>query len=284
MRYFIGIDVGGTKIEGIIMNEDKKILDKIRISTDADKGKNAVIENIVKLAQKLWIDPVYGVGIGVPGPVSEEGVVLDTPNIPKFKSVNLKKILSKKLGVEVRIENDANLFALAEHVFGAGKKYPNMLGVIIGTGVGSGLILNNMLFSGRHGGAGEIGHNIIDKKKNKDLEYFCSGPGIIRLYRSAGGKANIKTTLEVFNLNDPIAHAVIEKTHELLSEEFSRVVNLLNVELIVIGGGVSNSLDLKKLNKLTKESVFGPIQKTFKIVRFNVGDSSGSLGAASLYL
>ncbi len=284
MRHIIGIDVGGTKIEGVIIDENGKILNKIRIPTEAQEGKEVVIKNILKVARQLWSEPVCGVGVGVPGPVRENGFVPYLANVKDFKNTNLTSILLKELKTDVKVENDANLFALAEHTFGIGKKYPNMAGVIVGTGIGSGLILNNMLYSGRHGGAGEIGHNIIDSKKMRDLEYFCAGPGIIRLYIEAGGKASIKETKDIFSLkNDAIAKAVIDKVHELLAEAFAQAVNTLNVELIVVGGGVSNSLDFKKLNMIAKKFVFPPLQDTFKIERYHLGDSAGSLGAAALF-
>lgn len=283
MKNIIGIDVGGTKIEGVIINENGKILNKLRIPTEAQEGKEVVIKNIVKIAKQLWIEPVCGVGVGVPGPVREDGFVSYLANIKDFKNVDLTKILQKELKTDVKVENDSNLFALAEHTFGIGKKYPNMAGVIVGTGIGAGLILNNMLYSGRHGGAGEIGHNIVDAKKMRDLEYFCAGPGIIRLYIEAGGKSPIKETKEVFTSKDEIAKAVIDKIHELLAEAFAQFVNTLNAELIVVGGGVSNSLNFKKLNNLSKKFVFPPLQKTFRIEKYHLGDSSGSLGAAALF-
>ncbi|MBR9691070.1 ROK family protein [Candidatus Woesearchaeota archaeon] len=284
MRHIIGIDVGGSKIEGILINEKGKILDKVRIQTPATRGKTALIDEIVKVARKLWTDPVYGVGVGIPGPVDEKGVVSYLANIKGANNLNIKRILTKKLGVEVRVENDSNLFALAESTFGAGKKYPNMMGLIVGTGIGSGIIINNIVYSGRYGGAGEIGHNIVDTKNLQDLEYFCSGPGILRLYKNAGGKSVFNETKEVFKATkDSIAVAVISKVHELLAQAFSQVINTLNVELIVVGGGVSNSLDFSKLNKRTKNFVFKPLQKTFKIIKYQVGESSGSLGAAALF-
>lgn len=285
MRNIIGIDVGGTKIEGIIINEEGKILNKIRVPTEAKEGKATVIKNIVKVAKGLWVEPVCGIGVGVPGPVREDGYVSYMANIKDFKNINLAKILQKELKTEdVKVENDAKMFALAEHTFGIGKGYPNMMGVIVGTGIGSGAIINNMLYSGRHGGAGEIGHNIVDVKKMRDLEYFCAGPGIIRLYIEAGGKMPVKETKDIFAAqDDEVAKAVIDKVHELLAQGFGQLVNTLNVELIVIGGGVSNSLDFKKLNNLTKKFVFPPLQGTYKIAKFSLGDSAGSLGAAALF-
>lgn len=283
MKRIIGLDIGGTKIEGIIVDESGRILNKIRIPTNADEGKDAFLQNILSVSRQLWQEPLIGIGIGVPGPVDEDGVVTYMANIPKVKRLELAKIISKELKTEVKVENDANLFALAEHIFGIGKKYPNMLGVIVGTGIGSGLIINNVLYSGRHGGAGEIGHNIVDIKGLKDLEFFCSGPGILRLYIEAGGKSPVKSTKDVFAANDEVAKAVIGKIHELLAQNFAFAINTLNVELIVVGGGVAHSLDFKKLNTLTKKFVFPPLQETFKIQKFSLTDSAGSLGAAALF-
>lgn len=283
MKRIIGLDIGGTKIEGIIVDENGKILNKIRIPTNAEEGKEAFIKNILSVSRQLWQEPLCGIGIGVPGPVNEDGIVTYMANIHKIKNLELAKIISKELKTDVKVENDANLFALAEHTFGIGKKYPNMMGVIVGTGIGSGVILNNMLYSGRHGGAGEIGHNIVDVKGLKDLEYFCAGPGILRLYIEAGGKSSIKTTQDIFNAKDETAKAVIEKVHELLAQSFASAINTLNVELIVIGGGVSNSLDFKKLNKYTSKFVFPPLKDTFKIQKYSLTDSAGSLGAAALF-
>ena len=171
MDYAIGIDVGGTKIEGAIVDNNGKIYSSKRIPTQSDKGSNQIIRNIIDVVNSLMNNSnmnIKGIGVSLPGFVDDSGkIVFGGGTLTSMKGVNLKNKLEKKLNLPVFIENDANCFALAEAVYGAGKKSKVVLGIIWGTGIGGGIVINKRVYSGSYGGAGEFGHIVIDPTINK---------------------------------------------------------------------------------------------------------------------
>lgn len=269
----IGVDVGGTKIYGMLIDSKGRVLNKIKVDTQADKSKQVILNNIIKVIKKLMENKVIGIGIGVPGIVDSEGNLILIPNVNKLNGINLKKLVEKKFLVKTRIENDANCFALSELRYGAGRNCKNIVGVILGTGIGSGIIINGHLYIGANGGAGEIWHNKIFD--GKDFESMCGGPALVNKYKKLTGK----TAMPVDILKDK---NVKKEWHENLAKGFAGIINTLNPEIIVVGGGLAQALDFKELNKLTKGLVI-PTNKV-NIVAAQVGYESGVLGAASLVL
>ena len=147
-EYLIGVDLGGTKIEAGLVDLNGKVVKKIVMPTEASKGKAQVIQNIVFCVNKLRKDTILGVGVGIPGPTDfRRGVAMNPPNLPGWKEVPLKKILEEKLHLNVAVENDAKCFALAEYKCGYEKKVQNLVGITVGTGIGSGIIINGKLYS-----------------------------------------------------------------------------------------------------------------------------------------
>ena len=178
----IGIDLGGTKISaGIVKN--KRLAKLITQKTISKSSKNKIISQISKIIEELFDSSIKAIGIGVPGLVDKKGVLYEAVNIPSLNKSPLKKILEKKFKVPIFIENDANCFALGEKHFGEAKKYKNIVGLIIGTGLGAGIIIDEKLYSGANGAAGEFGQITY---LNQDIEYYCSGKFFQKKYRVKG--------------------------------------------------------------------------------------------------
>ncbi|MFC1742255.1 ROK family protein [Nanoarchaeota archaeon] len=291
MRHSIGIDMGGTKIEGCIADEKGKIIFRYRTHTDADKGKTSVLKNILYVIDTLIGHnkgiKLSGIGIGIPGFTDKKGKVIFMPNVP-LVGTNLKKSLEKKYRLKVSIDNDANLFAYAEYLFGAGKNASSLLGLIVGTGVGGGIIIDGNIIHGSNGGAGEVGQQVIDKRAKKIHETkntfnsFCSGPGIVRRYKEAGGKLINPDPQDIFRSKGHPAIRVIDDEYNYLAMLLGSLTNTLSLDRIVLGGGVSNDLDPKRLLRETRRFTIRSMAKTLKIKKNKLGDSSGVLGAAML--
>jgi len=164
----IGIDLGGTKIAGVITSPTGKVLMDVQIPTEAKKGKKQVISNIKKAIHMLIRSQrvkIKAIGIGAPGPIQyEKGIVIEAPNLPGWKKVNLRNILKKEFKVPVLVDNDANCAALAEAWFGAGRFARHFIYMTVSTGIGGGIIIDKKLYRGANGAAGEFGHMTIDSK------------------------------------------------------------------------------------------------------------------------
>ncbi len=285
-----GIDLGGTKISSGIMTKDGKILSIRTIPTFADRGVEVVTDRIAlcffeacKIA-KVDLSNIRCVGIGAPGPVDPKtGFVNNPPNLVGWEKVNLKKIMGKKLSKKIMLENDANCAALAELFFGAGKKYRNFVYVTISTGIGAGIIIDKKLYSGANGSAGEVGHMIIDFNsrykcgcgKIGHLEGLASGTAISKIYNispielSKNARKKDKNSLKIIN---EVGH--------LIGLGFTNLVNLLNPEAIIVGGGVSNigSPLFSAIKKSVKENALADV----KIIKAKLKNNVGVIGAASL--
>ncbi|HCT29973.1 MAG TPA: hypothetical protein DIW31_04410 [Bacteroidales bacterium] len=168
----IGVDIGGTKISaGLISNNI--IVNKVTIDTEPNESKAHIIQNVFIAIDKVWQQEVRGIGVGVPGLVDpENGIVYQLQNISSWQEVTLKEHLQLRYNVPTFINNDANCFALGEKYFGIGQKHRNFVGVTLGTGVGTGIIIDNKLYSGCFSGAGEFGSISY---KESSFEKYCSG-------------------------------------------------------------------------------------------------------------
>lgn len=289
MNNIIGLDIGGTNIHGILMREDGKIIKKHKFESNANKSKYEIIKNIISAIEILKEGKTRGIGLGIAGVVDKDGKFLFNPNIPKLKNVNLKEIIKKRFKIRVIQENDANCFAIAEHAYGSGKGNGSLVGLIIGTGVGGGIILDNKLYKGMHGFAGEFGHSVIDPNGPKcncrlrgDFESLCSGPSIVKRYYSAGGKIRNAEPEKIFNSNESVAKSVIRDTIKYLGIGISHIVNAFDIGLIVLGGGVSNLNFYDEVNESVKEFSNPAVRKNIKVVKNKLGDFSGAVGAARI--
>jgi len=228
---FIGVDLGGTNVRaGLVQNG--KIL-QLETHAHSSLAQTAVLEEICRAIAAVMRPGVRGIGIGVPSMVDAKGVVHSVANIPSWRKVPLKKILEKRFGVPVFVNNDAKCFALGELHYGIGRGYGNLVGLIIGTGMGAGVIAGGKLFSGTNGAAGELGH--MPYLEN-EFEYYCSGRFFLREFgidaftaeqRADAGDAKAKKMFAAFGHH--------------LGNAIQTVLYAYDPQVIVLGGGVSNA-------------------------------------------
>ena len=292
----IGIDVGATKIESVVLEKNGE--EKHRSRIDCPKDYLKIIIAIKEIHQKLEKEFNQELPIGVchPGIHSPQtGLVKNAPNCYWLEKKPFQNDLRKALGKEVFCENDANCFALSEAIDGSGKHYKIVYGIILGSGAGGGLVIDKKVVTGPNGVAGEWGHNQIPyfaaKKENFDsnnareaeIESFISGLGLAKRFNKLHGK-NLKTN-EIFELNrkhDLDAERFIDDFKVNLAMSLSSIINILDPDAFIFGGGVSNEIDfLSEVESMVKKFVIGKeYQGVFLKPKF--GDASGVRGAARL--
>ena len=293
----IGIDLGGTKTEGILIDNTGKELSRHRIKTE--KNYEGTIQGIISIVKKFENDfgKSESVGIGMPGAVSSNSALVKNANSIWLNGKPFKTDLEKELNRNVNLENDANCFALSEAVDGAGKGYPVVFGVIIGTGTGGGISINNKVINGRNNIAGEWGHvNMPDRtedekkyvkqcycKKNGCMETYVSGPGFASCFNlKHNTNYDSHEILEEFNNNKERAIEALKNYVDHLARGLSLVCNILDPDIIVLGGGMSNIPYIyKHINNSLKKYIFSDTFNT-KVVKNLHGDSGGVRGAAWL--
>jgi glucokinase len=273
----IGINLGGTNVSmGRI--EDNR-LEKVvsgKINNQEDKFK--ILDFIFNLVNEVFTKDTIGIGFGVPSVVDvERGIAYDVPNIPSWKRVHLKELMEKWFKVPVFLNNRANCFALGEKHFGKSKRYPNSVGLIIDSGVGAGLIINDKLFSGRHCMAGEFGK--IPYQEN-NFEYYCSEKYFMNLHGEPGSIL-YKRGLE----GDKRATKVFDEYGVHLGNAIKTILYSVDPDIIVLGGSVSKYFDLfsDSMEATIKDLVFPQSLKDLKIEVSDIEQIS-ILGAAALYL
>lgn len=295
-----GIDLGGTKIEGVTIRHGKtpEILHRIRIPTEKEKGYRHIISRIHLLLQQLEKktgSKAPQIGIGIPGTHDPEKQTVKNANTTALIGKPLKEDLQEALQIPVKLANDANCFALAETKFGVVKKAsPDasvIFGVIIGTGVGGGLTVDGKIVHGLHGIAGEWGHNFLDESggrcycgKTGCVETIISGPALEAYYYKQTGEQKTLETINALheqNIN-PDATQTIERLWYFFGKGIAQVINIIDPEVIVIGGGVGN---INSLYSKGPEAVMPHIFNHNLNTRFlapKLGDSAGVIGAAFL--
>ncbi len=249
---FIGVDLGGTNVRAGLVAKDK-ILALEKRPTFANASRKAVIEEICRTIEAVFKPDVRGIGIGVPSVVDANGVVHSVANIPSWHKVPLKKILEKRFDVPVFVNNDAKCFALGEFHYGAGRGYKNIVGLILGTGMGAGVIIDGKLFSGTNGAAGELGHMPY---LESEFEHYCSG----RFFQREFG-IDAFTAEQRADADDAKAKKMFDVFGHHLGNAIQAVLYAYDPEVIVMGGGVSNAF--RHFEK--------PIHKSLKNFRFQSG-------------
>jgi len=292
---YIGIDIGGTGIKAALTDDSGKVVDTVRTATPADNLENliaAVTRLVEPLKQKA---SVAGVGLGVAGLLNARTRVMETsPNIPCLTGVNLERHLRDTLAMHVVTENDAKAGAYGEWAAGAGKQLDNMAYITIGTGLGCGLVICGSLFRGKSGYAGELGHTVIEPGGRRCacgafgcLETRVSATGIVQTARERN-LADPDTTAESLYKaavkGDRAAREIFEDTGRYLGVAFSNLINLLNPEAIVVGGGVmaSGDLLLGAAREEAQRRAFPPSARDCVIVQSRLWPDSGTIGAAML--
>lgn len=296
-----GIDLGGTKIEGVVLAsaQSTEPLCRLRVPTEADLGYDHLLGQIAKLVQQMQeksgLKPER-IGIGTPGTLDRESQVIKNSNTICLIGKPLKKDLENRLGVAFRMANDANCFALAEAAMGAAshfEKRPELVfGIIIGTGVGGGIVVNGKVINGLHGIAGEWGHNFLDAASGPCycgqtgcVETWLSGPALERFYHhESGQKLRLPEIVERHRQEiDPIASATIDRLISKFGKALAAIINVLDPDVVVLGGGVGNVSELYTRGvSAIREHLFNPELNT-QFLAPELGDSAGVFGAAQLW-
>jgi len=290
----IGIDLGGTKIEGVVMDTEGSIVHRLRRPTPAEQGYDAVVQAIAGIVGELETESgsACSVGMGTPGAISQVTGMMKNSNTLCLNGQNLKADIEALLKREVRMANDANCFALSEAIDGAGAGHDVVFGVILGTGVGGGLVINGKAREGLHGIAGEWGHNALDESGPKwfdgqhgPVEAFLCGGGLARLYEEAGGDAGVDghRVVEGLRSNEPAALAGFERYMDYFGRALAVVLNIVDPDCVVLGGGVSNVDEIyERAPEVLAHYIFNDEVRT-PILKNQHGDSGGVRGAAFLW-
>ncbi|MFT4031404.1 MAG: ROK family protein [Siphonobacter sp.] len=300
MNYRWGIDLGGTKIECAVLDADNitNVRLRRRIPTEAGKGYNHILNQIEKLirqvTEELGESP-QKLGFATPGTLDPLTQTMRGCNTVVMNGQPMKKDLEARFGIPCELANDANCFALAEAVMGAAPKvHPKaqvVFGVIIGTGVGGGIVMNGKVWGGRQGIGGEWGHIFLDESGGPCycgnvgcVEQVISGPALQRFYAEKSGEKRLLADILALHQtgSDPVATETVEHMLNMFGKAMSIITNLLDPDVIVIGGGVSN-IDLLYTEGVerAKKHIFNPNPDAL-IVKNELGDSAGVFGAALL--
>lgn len=312
MRYCFGVDIGGTTVKLGLFKFDGEVLEKWEIKTRTEEEGKNILPDVAKAIQEnmekhqLEKEEILGVGVGIPAPVMESGIVKATANLGwGYKEV--KHELEELLEIEVKVGNDANVAALGEMWKGGGLGHKNMIMVTLGTGVGGGVITNGHIMIGGHGAGGEIGHICVDYEEKEQcgcgsrgcLEQYASATGITRLAKKRLAKNEDETILRELKAEEISAKAVFDAVKAgdrvacEIAEEFGRYLGyamanlavIVDPEIIVIGGGVSRAGEilLDYITKSFNERVFFA-NKECRFALATLGNDAGIYGAAKLVL
>ena len=290
----IGIDLGGTKIEGVVVDASLNVEHKLRLPTPSADGYQAVVEQVGRVVSEL--EKTHGapcrVGIGTPGAISQVTGLMKNSNSVALNGKPLKEDLEKVLNRPIRMANDANCFALSEAVDGAAKGHDVVFGIILGTGVGGGLVLNQKVRHGLHAIAGEWGHNVL---RDSDVESYCGTFGCVEAYlcgrgmqltyeRNGGSReTSVPDIVNAWRNNNSVAVATRDEYLDNFGKALSVLVNIIDPDAFVLGGGLSNIDELYELGPSYAEKyVFNDEFRT-PILKNIFGDSSGVRGAAALW-
>ncbi len=300
MRPLWGIDLGGTKIEGVIIASDQRpdVITRLRIPTEAEQGYQHIVDQIGRLVNMMkeesGLEPAV-VGIGTPGAMDPSTNTLKNSNTTCLNGQPLRQDIERKLGVPVKMANDANCFAIAEALWGAvPEKVPDakvVFGVIMGTGVGGGLVMYGKVPNGRHGIAGEWGHNFLDESggpcycgKTGCVEQVLSGPALQRYYEKISGEKRKLPEIvrRAHEGNDPAAIQTVERMITMFGKAIAVIINIIDPDAIVLGGGVGNVEELytRGIEEAARH-LFNPRLET-PFLKPKLGDSAGVFGAALL--
>ncbi len=307
-RSMVGIDLGGTNCRGALVYPEGKVGTVERISTRIDEGLSSFLRRLGEFCRRLLDEAqregrdVNALGIGVPGVIAPDGAIVVSPNLSPLNGINLGTRLEDELGLAVFLVNDANAIAWGEHLYGAGRPFASFLTLTLGTGVGGGLILKGKLWEGADGAAGEAGHIMVEPHgrpcgcgSRGCLEQYASATGIVSSVEallnagetsllSGRGDLTSHAVFEAARQGDRVALEAFEVAGVRLGQALASVVNLLNLEGVVVAGGVSESLEfiLPALRRELAKRAFEASVRRLVIVAGELGDDAGILGAAQI--
>lgn len=312
-KHFIGVDIGGTNVKIAIVDTNGHIVYSNSVPTRAEMGYQYTINNIkstITLSMKETGIPkenIGGIGVGLPGQIdSVNGIVRLLPNIPGWVDVPLAKILQDEFGLPTKLDNDVRVATLGEYKFGAGKGYKNLICITVGTGIGSGIMVNGQLVRGASLSAGEIGHmTLVDEGgeicgcgNTGCLEALASGPAIVKMAYEyiMGGKSckfkemSVNSSItsqivaEAAEMGDAVAKTIFYRIGRWIGIAMANLVNILNPEVIIVGGGVAQAGDilLDPIREQIKRRALKISADTVKVVPAELGESAGVVGASLL--
>lgn len=312
-KYRIGVDIGGTNVKIALVDFDGKIIYSNTVPTRAEMGYEAGVNNIKQAIKELMQETgesaktIEAIGFGLPGQIDyKEGIVKNLPNIPGWVNIPLAKIIEDEFSIPTRLDNDVRCAALGELNFGAGKGCENLICITVGTGIGSGIVLNGKLVRGASNAAGEIGHIKMDMTGGPlcgcgdygCFEAYASGPAIVTMakeYISGGKSAKYKEmatdgiitpyiVAQAALQGDAVSIQIFKQMGKIIGTGLASVINLLNPEKIIIGGGVADAGDIL-LNPI-KETIIDramPIQgSAVQVVPAQLANTAGVIGASLL--
>ena len=301
MKYCFGVDIGGTGIKVGLFNSDGVMLDKWVIATKrTEDGKDVLRDAAAFIESKLEEkaiskEEVIGIGVGIPGPVKDNGEVLELPNLG-IGHFNIEEEMSKMTGLQVKAGNDANVAALGEQWMGSGKGFDSMVMVTLGTGVGGGIIYKGKIVAGSGGAGGEIGHLPVDYNETSScgcgkkgcLEQYASATGIVRIakkYMPNLDDISAKTVFDMAKEGDELALKVVDEACRYLGIALAQVAQTLDPEAFVIGGGVSKAGDIliDHIKKHYIPNVMDALKDRVFIIA-SLGNDAGMYGCARLIL
>ena len=313
MKNRIGIDVGGTNVKLALVDDKGSIIYSNSVPTRAEMGYEYTVNNIKQAIYdlmketKLSTKDIEGIGFGFPGQVDyKAGIVRNAPNIPGWVEVPIAKLIEDEFKIPTRVDNDVRCAALGELNYGAGKGCENLICITVGTGIGSGLIINGKLVRGASNAAGEIGHIKLQMHDGPIcgcgdtgcLEAFASGPSIVAMaenyikggkstkFREMAGGGDISpyVVAQAAKAGDPVAIRIFTIMGEYIGIGLASVVNLLNPEKIIVGGGVADAGDLllEPLKSTLKSRAMKIAGAAAEVVPAQLGNTAGVIGASLL--
>jgi glucokinase len=314
MKYYIGIDLGGTNIVAGVVNENYEIIAKASTKTNLPRPEKEIADDMAKMAIKatadagLTMDQIEWIGIGTPGIANSETGIIEYSNNLGFNNTPMVKYISEATGKTAFVENDANAAAYGEYVAGAAKGAKNAVCITLGTGVGGGIIVDGKIYAGSNFGGAEIGHTVIEVDgpqcscgRKGCFEVFSSATGLIRMTKEAmeadkssvmhritverNGKVSARTSFEAMREGDPAAIKLVDKYIKYLAAGITNTINIFQPDVLCIGGGVCNEGDalLLPMKEIVKKEVYTRnSKKNTEIVIAKLGNDAGIIGAAFL--
>ena len=315
MKYYVGIDLGGTNIAAGVIDEDFEIVSKAKTKTNLPRPAREICDDMVSVTKGaiesagLEIDDIESVGIGTPGIANSDSGVIEYSCNLGFENVEMEKMFRQKLNLPVYIENDANAAAYGEYVAGAAKGAKDAVCITLGTGVGGGIIIDGKIYSGFNYAGAEIGHMVIDVDgpqctcgRKGCFEVFSSATGLVRMTKEAMdrntdsimhkmaeeyGKVSARLAFEAMRKGDKTAKEVVDKYIKYLAAGITNTINIFQPDILCIGGGVCNEGDplLVPMKEIVEREVYTRnSHKNTEIVIAKLGNNAGLIGAAFLGL
>lgn len=313
MKYYVGIDLGGTNIVAGVVDENYNIIAKASTKTNCPRPEKEIADDMAKMALKavenanLTIDQIEWVGIGTPGIANSSTGIIEYSNNLGFKNTPMVKYIQETIDKPVFIENDANAAAYGEYVAGAAKGAKNAVCITLGTGVGGGIIVDGKIYAGSNFAGAEIGHTVIEVDgaqcscgRKGCFEAYSSATGLIRMTKEAiaehpdcimakmaeeKGKVTARTSFDSMRAGDEYAKEVVDKYIKYLAAGITNTINIFQPDVLCVGGGVCNEGDplLLPMKAIVKEEVYTRnSEKNTEIVIAKLGNDAGIIGAAFL--